>query len=450
MTPSLRVYFLLLLGAVVGIGGATVGSSLVSPRFLTIALWLMLGYDALVLFLAVLDGWQLRRYKVVVEREVQPRLSIGRENLVKLMVKTGAQPAIVHIRDHAPASFGIHPEQHQRSLLAHYSETLSYTVFPNRRGSYTWGNLYVRQLGQWGLVWHTWQIPAQQTVAVYPDLIGLRELSIKLTLQTSGNLKRLRQLGMGTEFAELRDYALGDDPRLIDWKATARCDSTGSGESTRLLVRVLEPEQEQTLVILLDRGRLMTAQVQGLSRFDWGLNAGLALALTALSRGDRVGFGVFDRQMYGWVPPERGQTHLTKLIERLTPVQPELLEPDYLGAVTTAAMQQTRRALVVLITEVIDTTASVELLSAMGRLAPRHLPFCVTLRDRQVDRQAEIETCDIDLAYTRAVALDLLEQRQLALSQLQQKGVLVLDAPANQVSQLLVDRYLLLKARNRL
>ncbi len=450
MTPSLRVYFLLVLGALAGIGIATIGIDLFSPRFLPIALWLMLGYDAIVLFLVVLDGWQLRRYRVVVEREVQPRLSIGRENLVKLMVKTGARPAIVHILDNAPASFSVHPEQHQRSLPAHHSEILSYTVFPNRRGSYTWGNLYVRQLGQWGLAWQTWQIPAKQTVAVYPDLIGLRELSIKLTLQTSGNLKRLRQLGIGTEFAELRDYALGDDPRLIDWKATARHDSTGSGESTRLLVRVLEPEQEQTLIILLDRGRLMTAQVQGLSRFDWGLNAGLALALTGLSRGDRVGFGVFDRQIHCWVPPERGQTHLTKLIERLTPLQPELLEPDYMGAVTAAAMHQTRRALVVLITEVIDATASVELLSAMGRLAPRHLPCCVTLRDPQVDRRAEIETCDIDLAYTRAVALDLLEQRQLALGQLQQRGVLVLDAPANQVSQPLVDRYLLLKARNRL
>jgi uncharacterized protein (DUF58 family) len=217
-----------------------------------------------------------------------------------------------------------------------------------------------------------------------------------------------------------------------------------------MLVRVLEPEQEQTLIVLLDRGRLMTAQVNGLLRYDWGLNAALSLALAGLNRGDRVGFGVFDRQMHAWIPPERGQSHLVKLIERLTPIQPDLLEPDYLGAVTAASIQQTRRALVVLITEVIDATASIELLSAMGRLTPRHLPFCVTLRDPQVDQQAHQITSDLDSTYARAVALDLLNQRQLALAKLKQKGVLVLDAPASQVSQQLVDRYLYLKARNQL
>src|SRR4028118_1875636 len=185
---------------------------------------------------------------------------------------------------------------------------------------------------------------------------------------------------MGTEFAELREYGIGDDPRLIDWKATAR--------RSRPLVRVLEPEREQTLIILLDRGRLMTAQVQGLKRFNWGLNATLSLALAGLDRGDRVGIGVFDREVTSWIPPERGQHQLSKLIERLTPIQPVLLEPDYVGAVTTLANQQTRRALVVLITDLVDITASAELLAALGRLTPRYLPFCVTLRDPQVDKQA--------------------------------------------------------------
>jgi uncharacterized protein (DUF58 family) len=46
------------------------------------------------------------------------------------------------------------------------------------------------------------------------------------------------------------------------------------------------------------------------------------------------------------------------------------------------------------------------------------------------------------------VALDLLSQRQLAFTQLKQKGVFVLDAPANKVSEQLVEQYLQLKAKN--
>lgn len=194
----------------------------------------------------------------------------------------------------------------------------------------------------------------------------------------------------------------------------------------------------------------MTSQVKGLSRFDWGLNATLALALAGLHRGDRVGVGVFDRQVQTWIPPERGQAHLNHLIERLTPIQPEILEPDYLGAVTTIVNQQARRALVVVITDIVDTTASSELLAALGRLTPRYLPFCVTLRDPQVDQQAHTVTEDLPSTYERAVALDLIAQRQLAFSTLKQRGVLVLDAPANQITEELVDRYLQLKARNQL
>lgn len=442
MIPSWRVYLLLVIGTLAGVGIATIGSDLVAPQFLERAIWLTLGYDAVVLGLTVLDYWLVKARRVKVERVLQPRLSIGRDNPVELSLQSGKAGMILQLRDDYPRSFAASHNLLTVALAAEQSQTATYTVFPSQRGEYDWGATYLRQLGSWGLAWHSWKVEQKHTVAVYPDLIGLRELSIKLTLQNSGNLRRSRRTGMGTEFAELREYATGDDPRLIDWKATARRD--------RMLVKVLEPEQEQTLIVLLDRGRLMTAQVNGLSRYDWGLNAALSLALAGLNRGDRVGFGVFDRQMHTWIAPARGQSHLVKLIERLTPIQPVLLEPDYMGAVTTASLQQTRRALVVLITEVIDAIASVELLAAMGRLKPRHLPFCVTLRDPQVDQQAHQVTTDLDLTYARAVALDLLSQRQLALAKLKQQGVLVLDAPASQVSQQLVDRYLYLKARNQL
>lgn len=442
MLPSQRVYWLLFFGTIVGMIAATLGSDFINPRFLGGAIVATLGFDAIVLLAMVIDGMRMKNHRVNVTRDPLNRLSIGRENPVTLQVKGGDRSAVVQIRDDYPQQFYVSESVHTLKLAAHQSETLTYTVTPLKRGEYQWGNIQVRQLGAWGLAWDDWKEPQAQTVAVYPDLMGLRSLSIRLTLQTSGNIRRARRQGMGTEFAELRDYEIGDDPRLIDWKATARRD--------RVLVKVLEPEQEQTLMILLDRGRLMTAQVDGLARFDWGLNATLSLALAGLQRGDRVGIGVFDRQIHTWIPPERGQSQLAKLIDKLTPIQPELLEPDYLGAVSTIATRHTRRALVVLITDVIDEIASAELLTAMGRLSSRHLPFCVTLRDPQVDTKAHTLTTNVPDTYARAVALDLLAQRQLAFAKLKQKGVLVLDAPANQVSDELVDRYLQLKARSQL
>lgn len=442
MLPSLRVYWLLALGTIAGLILATLGSRLVEPQFLGWAIAATLGCDLLLLLAMGWDGWRTQAERVTVTRDPLERLSIGRDNPVTLRVNTGDRPVTLQIRDDYPAAFQVSPEVQTCTLPARTSEMVNYTAMPLQRGEYQWGNLQVRQLGRWGLAWADWKVPQTQTVAVYPDLVGLRSLSIRLTLQTSGNIRRARRQGMGTEFAELRDYATGDDPRLIDWKATAR--------RNRVLIKVLEPEQEQTLIILLDRGRLMTAHVKGLARFDWGLNAALSLALAGLHRGDRVGIGVFDRQLHTWIPPERGQMQLAKLIDTLTPIQPALLEPDYLNAVTTVATRQTRRALVVLMTDVIDEIASAELLTAFGRLSPRHLPFCVTLRDPQLDSKAHTVTTSVIDTYARAVALDLLAQRQLALAKLRQRGVLILDAPANQMTEELVDRYLQLKARNRL
>jgi uncharacterized protein (DUF58 family) len=142
--------------------------------------------------------------------------------------------------------------------------------------------------------------------------------------------------------------------------------------------------------------------------------------------------------------------YLPKLLKTLSPLQPVLQEPDYGAAISKLVQQQTRRALVVCITDLIDPTASQELLTALTQLAPRYLPFCVTLRDPQVDQLAHAPATTLSGAYQQAVAINLLQQRQLALAKLKQKGVLVLDAPADKVSEQLVDRYLQLKARTLL
>ena len=439
MIPSKKVYFLLTAGIFI----APIISMIVGI-FPTIIITCL--FDLTVFILMVVDGWGMKANRVQITRELPSRLSIGRDNPVILKVQGGKIDTVIKIRDYYPAEFAVSTTTVTGNINANQSQELTYTVYPNQRGEFAWGNMQVRQLGMWGLMWHDWQIPQSTQVKVYPDLVGLRSLSIRLTLQSSGSIRKIRQMGIGTEFAELRNYRSGDDLRFIDWKATARRSYGNTGP----LVRVLEPEQEQTLLILLDRGRLMTAKVQGLQRFDWGLNTTLSLALAGLHRGDRVGVGVFDRQVHTWIPPERGQNHLNQLIDKLTPIQPELIESDYLGAVTHVVKQQTRRALVVIITDLVDITASSELLAALTRLAPRYLPFCVTLRDPQVDNLAHTFTEDATQSYVRAVALDLLAQRQLAFAQLKQKGVLVLDAPANQISEQLVDRYLQLKARNQL
>ncbi len=435
MIPSTRLYLFLLAGAVFALIIAVVFS-------VQIALETTLLYNLILLGLTVWDRQKSKANRISIYRLPLAKLSIGRDNPVTLSLSSKNLPASIIIRDGYPEGFTVSFPLIYRDIKAKTIEDFTYTARPSVRGEYTWGNLQLRQLSIWGLIWSQWTVKSETQVAVYPDLIGLRSISVRITLEGSGSLISRRPLGQGTEFSELRDYTIGDDLRFIDWKASAR--------RSLPVVRVLEPEREQTLIILLDRGRLMTASVQGLQRFDWGLNSTLALSLAGLQRGDRVGVGVFDREVATWIPPERGQEHLSKLIERLTPLQPVLLESDYFSAVNQLVKQQSRRALVVIITDLVDAVASSALLAAMARLKPRYLPFCVALRDPQIDLIAHTPTENLTLSYNRAVALDLLAQRQIAFAKLKQRGVLVLDAPADQMSEQLVNQYLRLKARNLL
>ncbi|MBW4622438.1 MAG: DUF58 domain-containing protein [Cyanosarcina radialis HA8281-LM2] len=374
MVPSGRLYLLLLLGMAIAIALSDIFN-------VEVGILAALVFDAVILGLMAIDGLQARRNRVEVSRHPLGRLSIGRENPVTLSVKSGNHPVQIQVCDNYPRDFWASKPLLETLLPANTTQEFTYNVSPSQRGEFAWGDIQVRQLSPWGLAWADWKVTQSQKVAVYPDLVGLRSLSIRLTLQNTGTMRQSRRQGIGTEFAELREYRLGDDPRLVDWKATAR--KLGAIPTASLQVRVLEPEQEQTLIILLDRGRLMTARVKGLKRFDWGLNTTLSLALAGLSRGDKVGVGVFDKEVTTWIPP-------------------------------------------------------------------RYLPFCVTLRDPLVDAIASSPTADVKGAYSRAVALDLLAQRQVAFARLQQKGVLVLDAPADRISEQLVDRYLRLKTRNQL
>lgn len=245
MIPTTRVYALLL-----GAGTIAVLMVLLWPgdfRF-TASLLTLLGLNGLVLAAMLVDSLQGRSQLVQVEREPLQRLSINRDNSVQLTVTNPGPATQVMLRDGYPqAHFMASTETLSTVLASGAAETLSYTVQPTMRGEYNWGVLQVRQRSPWGLAWLEQSVPLAQTVQVYPDLMGLRSLTLKLAQSSAGALRQKRRLGIGTEFTELRDYNAGDDPRLIDWKATARRD--------RPLVRVLEPEQEQTLIILLDRGR---------------------------------------------------------------------------------------------------------------------------------------------------------------------------------------------------
>jgi len=126
------------------------------------------------------------------------------------------------------------------------------------------------------------------------------------------------------------------------------------------------------------------------------------------------------------------------------------VEPNYAEAFGLLYGRARKRALVVCFTDLVDVDASKRLLSNLSALAPRHLPLLVTLRDSNLEGAARQVPTEPFGVYRRAIANQVLSDREAALEVLRRRGVLVLDASPDRLTVASVNQYLALKARGRL
>lgn len=430
MVASRRLYILLALGMV----------PFICAVWWTWTLDVGLIYDA-VLLIFLWGDYHLTQKPtyLTATRQVANRLSIGRVNTVSIEILNSGPVALkCRIKDDYPREIRVNIKEFAHKLPARARVRLLYDLTPTARGAYEFGDIHIRYLSVFGLVWRTQAIRLSQSVKVYSDLKSLQELFIKLSHSSELGDMHQQKRGIGTDFANLKEYTVGDDSRQIDWKATARRD--------RPVIRTYEAEREQVLLILIDAGRMMFSDLEGLSRFDHALNAALSLSLAGQLRGDMVGMGIFADKPLLYLPPRRGKAQMKRILESTFNIKPRMVEPDYTGVLSYFASAQKGRALVVVITDLTDPTGSQTLLNGLVQLTPHHLPFCVTLRDRQIDQLATNYTYSLSSIYRRAVAMDLVHQRELAFSTFTRQGCLVLDCPPQELSNQLVDRYLKIKS----
>ena len=387
-------------------------------------------------------------------RENEAKLSLGADNTVRIVVRRlgtsdgggGPRSRLVAflLRDEAPADYIISTMFLQGQISPGEQVDLSYSVKPLRRGDYTFGGCHLRYTGVLGLIMRQHRYPLDAPVKVYPNLLDVRkyELLARRDQLFEIGLKNARRLGEGTEFERLRDYERDDDYRRINWSATARLHKP--------ITTDYQPERSQSVIIMLDAGRLMTAPLGPLSKLDYAINTALLLAYVAIVRGDRVGLLTFSDDVRGYWEPDRGRKQFLALLEALYKVQPEQVEPDYMRAGAFLSTRRSKRSLVVLFTDIIDKAQSDALVRGFGRLAPRHLPLAVTMADNEVLAMSRRTPADPRQMYENIVAQELLSDRAASLDALQRRGALTIDVPADKLTVAVVNKYLELKARGRL
>jgi len=411
--------------------------------------WVALGWLGLGAALLLAD-WRLTptHKDWVVTRQHDERLSLAAHNpiTITLELRRGTYPLAIWVRDEPPATFQVAEAARILSVQVtpHVVQTVTYTVYPPRRGDYQFGDLHLRWKSVLGLLRKQHTLPAAEPVKVYPNLADIKKYDLLLRRNRLWELglRNTRLLGNGAEFERLREYQPDDEYRRINWTATARRGTPISVE--------YETERSQHIMVLLDVGRMMRSPIGDVAKLDYAINAALLLAYVAAQKGDKIGLLAFADDVQLWVAPRSGKQQFHRLLEQLYRLESSPVEPNYAQAFAYFAAKQHKRSLLLVFTDVTGSITTDMLVAQMSRSRRQHLPLLVTMRDPTVQRLADQPVADSATLYQRTVAEQLLEERQLTIEHLTRAGILTLDVPADQLSIAVVNRYLEVKARNQI
>jgi uncharacterized protein (DUF58 family) len=383
--------------------------------------------------------------KIECTRVMDTKFSLGAENRVTIRITNHSRHALrLRLQDDFPVEFLVDQVIHTLQVPPHSVRVLTYHLTPLRRGLYRFGDIHLRCWGVLGLVIRQRRVSAQAEVKVYPNLLEVRKyaLLVRRGMLHEIGLKNSRRFGEGTEFERLRDYQTDDDFRRIDWKATSR--------RYKPIVREFETERSQSVIIMLDIGRLMASPIGNLLKLDYAINTSLMTSYVSTLKGDKVGVLTFADTVYQYVAPKRGKKQFLTLLELLYNVQVQSVEPSFAYAFEYLATKQRRRTLLLLFTDILDQESASLLSTAVAQLAKRHLVLCVTLSDSNIVSLAQQFPAHSAMVYQKVLAEKLLHEKREALEVLVKRGVITVDVPAHRLTMTVINKYLELKAQSRL
>ncbi len=417
------------------------------PAFLIHGLlWVTLGWDLLVLALAVLDGARLPAPgQIEAERVWQGTAMLGAWTEVELRVRqAGRAPISCELVDDLPPALLEEPETLRVAVFPGDWAAARYRFSARERGDHRAGKLFLRYRSGAGLAerWAVADLP--QPVRVYPAAAPGEEQTLFLarSRQVELQLRKHRHRGLGRDFESLRDYQEGDDLRDVCWTAAARRGS--------LVSKQYQAERSQPVWIVVDAGRMLGARVGRYTQLDYAASTALALAQLALYSGDKVGLLAYGRGTQQRLQPGRGSAHLRQMMEALARVRGESGEADHLRATVELARAQPRRALVLWITDLAETAMRPEVIDGAAQLMRRHLLLFMAMRATDLRALAAKRPADAREMFEAAAAQELLDRREKLLGRLREGGALTLETAPGEMTAAVLNRYLEVKERSLL
>lgn len=153
--------------------------------------------------------------------------------------------------------------------------------------------------------------------------------------------------GRGMAFSEVREYQYGDDIRNIDWNVTARFNHP--------FIKIFDEERELTVMLIVDVSGSNEFGTSRQLKEDMMTEISAVLAFSAIHNNDKVGVIFFSDRIEKFIPPQKGLTHILRIIRELIDFKPVSQRTNISEALRFLTNAMKKRCTAFLLSDFIDT-----------------------------------------------------------------------------------------------
>ncbi|MFA6438934.1 MAG: DUF58 domain-containing protein [Bacteriovoracaceae bacterium] len=175
--------------------------------------------------------------------------------------------------------------------------------------------------------------------------------------------------GRGMEFSEVREYSYGDDIRKIDWNVTAR--------NNKPYIKIFEEERELTVMLVVDVSRSGQFGSSNATKLEIATEICAVLAFSAIRNNDKVGLILFSDDVEKFIAPNKGKSHILRIVRELLSYQPKGTGTNINGALKYLNNVIKKRSISFVLSDFIDN----EYDNALRIVSKRHDVIAVTMND---------------------------------------------------------------------
>lgn len=375
-------------------------------------------------------------------RVVADKFSNGEDNPVRVIIRNG-YPVGVRCRliDEIPVEFQNRNISFHANVSSGEQQEIDYTLRPTKRGTYGFGKVRAFISTRLSLVERRYSFDLEQEVAVYPSFMMMHryELMAYGNYHPENGAIRTRALGGNMAFEQIKPYVVGDDPRTVNWKATAK--------HNHLMVNTYTEERSQQIYCLVDKGRTMQSPFNGMTMLDHAINTVLTLSNVILKKGDRAGLITFSNTSRNCVRADNRMGQLNKISESLYRLETHYQEADFEKLYVSVVRQIPTRSLLILFTNFDTVTGMKRHLPALRQLATRHLVLVVLFENSELNKAMERPVRGVKDVYFETIAAGFAMEKRQMVRELSQLGIRVILSKPEALTVNSINSYLDLKER---